>query len=229
MPIRRHTQLKHEHSTLLMNKLLVCILIICVFGCQEKQCLRSEEKIISEIFPEIVDSFKLNCPAFPPNILSYSDELYKTIDDLTLEQKIERSKNPNIDIALGVIDSLLGHDSTSLITIRSEFLKKGYKIEQFENIVTCKVNLEHLSISNNVSLLYFPTWPKNRTEWRKKFEFYFEGYIGFSRIILNERENYGAFKFVRSFGVLDGSGHWIFIKKQGNSWEIDKIELAWIS
>ncbi|QVY66894.1 MULTISPECIES: hypothetical protein [unclassified Polaribacter] len=227
-----------------MNRLIIIFLLSIILGCNsQKNELEFEKKVFNEIFLELIDStfydFRTLQPPLTlaplPNGITISEsqkkENLKTHKKYLADfkkRKIEIEKDTS-RIVIAIVDTIftLGQDSFEKLGKNFENLK--FKNDSLEKKIEYKINLSKFKNNEKFIFKYYSEFPKGRKIWRTEYPFHLGAVISFSRIYFDRNKKNGVIESGTTFGILNGNGFRIFIKKVSDKWRIEKIEGTWIS
>lgn len=228
------------------SKLLILLLGVTFISCDQRKnsnCTEFEQDVFYEIFPAVIDSLfmdrRLMPPAPPPPGLSneefeqwmQSEEHAESLKDWF--RKRDSLKQDLTLIYFAVSDSVVGAnnlDPQSLIDVYSNIEPTIQPSEcTYEN--NFKINLSKLrSINPKLRFKYRSEFPDGRAFWRADYDFFVGAKIGFSRMLFDRSRSYGMLTAGFNYGIHNGYGYRIFIRKNKNEqWIIDEIKRIWIS
>lgn len=225
-------------------KSIVLLVIILFIGCNKREStLDYEKNVMNQIFSDLIDSLYYDLRTeplvFPPPPAGvYISEDIRKKNKLSFEkmrQEHELNKQKILNDTSRIL--IIVHDTVSKYTDQNN--------KYLENIVflndTSSMNLEYV-----IDLSKFSENKKHLFSYRSKFpnvrgrQFYrelrknpplnhFGAVVGFSKISFDKEKNHGVLSAGISYGILNGSGFIIYIKKDNDKWIIDKIFPTWIS
>ena len=188
---------------------------------------------MNEIFTDLVDSIfrDMRTLRIPPPYLE------KGISDSLKNEKINRYrialaknkkkrieiKNDTSRIVIAVYDTIVKQSISN-----ADELIKYNNIEYFFDSKTkkieYKIDISKIKKSDKYIFKYWSEFPKGRVFWKTKYPFYLGGVIKFSKIQFDKSKKFGVLNGGVSYGILNGSGYRIYIKKDLNdNWIIEKI------
>lgn len=196
-----------------------------------------EKEVFNEIFSELVDStfydYRLlplpkTIPS-PPNGVEISDSLneenikkHKRLLKEFEERKI-KIENDTTRIVLAIVDTIFNLKQESFerfdIEFKNNFLEKRKYM----------VSLKELNPDKKFILKYYSEFPKGRKIWRTEYPFHLGAILSFSRIYFDTSKQNGILEVGVNYGVLNGNGFKIFIKKISGKWRVQKVQGTWIS
>ena len=225
-----------------IKQITYLILIVLTFSnCQND--LTSDEKILSDIFPQLVDSLHLtrtNIFPPPPRPIYDNDSNFIDIDTNTInqifaesERKLKRIDSIDSRIILGVNNLRAEIDWDQLKNI--EFNER----EAIKRLITANGN-SYRNKSRKLDINQIVTGPKYELIEKKELEVIYEdlwrindrkfgGLISVSNIYLDDNSNFGLLQFETFPFKLEGAGYYIIIERIKNKWRIKKIIDDWIS
>ena len=205
-----------------------------IFGCNNKSKNNDFEKdVFIQIIPYIVDSVSYDprlslysspYPLFPPAGTEISEkEKIRLTEQWKL--KIDSIKNDTSYIFLA-INPLIKFSTDSLEKkLTKHTNRKILKINSNEKLT---LDINSLKLNKHFKFKHESLFSKTTNVWHKKYDFVFSGFFNVSRIVFDESKSYGILSTSYSCGDRCGQGY-IYIKKEGDRWKIDKIEETWVS
>ena len=227
-------------------------MILLFISCQKKiSDLEFEKTVMTEIFPDLIDSICIDYRIVPVPPPIYGQFIYDKegnhtgIDSTkgTEKQKQEIVKwKRNQEIIVEAIEK----DTSKLIVAfnskikRSskdlkEYLEKHFKVTEVfypktERDSTYTIDFKNIPIKGKFQLRDMSEFPKDRREfWRKKYDFVFSGAVYFTGIQFDKERKFGVLDCGFSCGRHCGMGVRIYIKKVNDKWRIDKIDNTSVS
>lgn len=221
-----------------MKRITTLFTLIIILSCNsQKSELEFEKEVFNEIFSELVDStfydYRLlplpkTIPS-PPNGVEISDSLneenikkHKRLLKEFEERKI-KIENDTTRIVLAIVDTIFNLKQESFerfdIEFKNNFLEKRKYM----------VSLKELNPDKKFILKYYSEFPKGRKIWRTEYPFHLGAILSFSRIYFDTSKQNGILEVGVNYGVLNGNGFKIFIKKISGKWRVQKVQGTWIS
>ena len=194
-----------------------------------------EEKILSDIFYQLVDSFNIKnyavMPPPPPAPKFDKDSNYIGIDSIrTKEDKIAYKKY------LNRIDSI---DSRHLIALEEKYLPMDWKnlrekvsiSQKFDNTPKqCeKFSTKEIKIPEDFQLITKKHLEKEYGDSWRVTNRKFCGVIAISKIFLSQSKSLGIMKFEFYPHKTEGIGYYLLVEKDNKSWKIKNIYRNWES
>lgn len=223
---------------------LFSVILIILFGsCQrEISDLEFEKNVMTEIFPDLIDSICLDSRIFFVRPLIYGkiirDKEGNYIDVDTTKVTIAQKKEK---IAWEKKIAAIEKDTSKIIfafdpvikrntdDVNEDFEKyvKGSKIYTPKKVSdsTYTIDFKNIKLINpRFELRNDSEFPKGREIWKTKYDFNFSGIVSFSGIQFDKDKKFGILDGGFMCGRLNGSGFRIYIKKVNDKWIIDKID-----
>ncbi|PKB15227.1 hypothetical protein [Flavobacterium sp. 5] len=231
---------------LLKTSFLLSFLILFT-NCEKKvdkvDYVEFEKKVLTEIFPKIVDSICVDSRKMDPppkfGVETWDKGNIIKVDTLkaTNKERIayhnwkneqKRVDNDSSKITIGFDQYLLTYngerlDSESKLlnsnysTFKFEYskikLNRKFKIKSISEFPKAEILLKHHKV-----LLY-----------EQKYNFVFSGFLEISRIKFDKNKKSGVLEGSFSYCGMCGRGYRIYIMKINGKWEIRKLEDTWIS
>lgn len=234
------------HMTKFSSLLFITFTILFTSCKKEISDLEFEKNVMTEIFPDLIDSTCIDYRIFsvPPPL--YGKRIFDDngneigIDTTNTKAKYERELlNEKSRIAkiekdtsklIVAFDPILKYDEEDL----TEYFKTHFKnaktlIPKDKKDSTFTFEYKNIKLSNKFKLKDISQFPKGREIWKTKYPFIFSGVIYFTRIQFDQDKKFGILNAGFYCGRLFGQGFRIFIKKENEKWIIDEIEASWIS
>ena len=194
------------------NLLIILFLLFYLSGCgQEKAGSNFEQTVFIEILPKIVDSMFVDIRPIPPPPKEIRDEK-------NIKLKLKKWK----EYKTNYFQKKPKYNTEFTIAIEE-------KIEKWENIPSTKVDFE--KIKNTEKFIFKPRkeFPLGIEIWKERLKYNFAGVFLFSRIEFDKEKLNGKLWVSYGCGGLCGQGGIVYIKKDNDKWEIEKIEILEVS
>ena len=194
------------------NIIIFLFLLFSLIGYGQKEVNPDfEETIFIEILPKIVDSMFVDIRPTPPPPKEIREE-----KDRKLKLKKWKEYKTNY------LKTIPKYNTEFTIAI-----KEG--IESWKNLSSSKIDFNYLK--NNKKFIFKPRkeFPPNHLIWKETQKYSFAGIFSFSRIKFDSKNQNGTIYVNYRCGNLCGHGGIVYIKKELNSWVIEKIEIHDIS
>ncbi len=218
------------------NIAFLFIIIVSLFSCnsenEKSEIVNiSNEDIINEIFPELVDSLQIKWvviqPPPPPPI--YNADSSAFVADTILENYITNRH----DKYIRKVDSI---DSREYIAFRRNFTeidfenlnnKSKYNFSSFTPIDYSDFSVERLDFGKGYNLHYKPTIYNDYSDFFKHYKNHkFIGILSFSRVFTNN--NIGALQLDFYYSPINSYSIFIIIiEKTNGKWGIKEIIKNW--
>ncbi len=217
-------------------KYITFILFILLISCKEQTF--QEEKVLSDILPQIIDSLEIECyaviPPPPPIPLFDNDSNLIGIDSLST--KLMNAEYENYVRHLDSLDTrILLSVNDSILTIQWKTLQeKVGTINKMQFIDTLnnhirKIIIEEIESPKNFQLITNKELEKNYGKYWKVNDRKFSGEIMISRVYTSVNRKYGIMKFDFYPDKFDGTGYFLLLERKTNSWTIKRIYRNWES
>ncbi len=217
-------------------------------NCQKKvNDLEFEKKVMTEIFPDLIDSICIDYRTVlsPPPIyglLTYDENGHRISVDSIMsidEQKQRMAKWKHNQEAIKKDTSKLIVAFNPQIKNSSkdlkEYLREHFKVTEvfypkIEGDSIYTIDFKNIPLKGKFKLRDISEFPKDRYKfWRTKYDFVFSGVVYFSQIQFDKTKKFGVLDAGFTCGRHCGNGFRIYIKKIKDKWSIDEIEDTWIS
>lgn len=225
---------------LLFSFLLITLLFV---NCQKKiNDLEFEKKVMTEIFPDLIDSICIDYRVVlnPPPIyglLTYDEKGNRISVDSTMSIEEQKQRMAKWKHNQEVIEK----DTSRLIVAFNpkikrnskdlkEYLKQHFKVKEvfcpkIKGDSAYTIDFKNIPLKGRFQLKNISEFPKDRREfWRKKYDFIFSGAVYFTGIQFDKERRFGVLDGGFSCGRHCGIGVRIYIKKVNDKWMIDKID-----
>ncbi|WKZ70967.1 MAG: hypothetical protein QY331_06850 [Melioribacteraceae bacterium] len=206
-----------------MKNISIAILIILLFyACnsdyEEKVNYSLEQKIYSQIFPELVDT------------LLYLVVLEDEFQNLPLEDRKEIIYQERMNVY--VDSNLYPPDSTYLIEFDNDYLLRQFRSDSLVRLVksypklgidTTSLNLDELWDGGRYKILSLD-YDSVPYQYPNKI-----GIVFLSQILFNEKKNFGCFYYTFYRDPDTSVGFLVTIKLKNDEWSIQDYYHLWIS
>ena len=224
------------------TKQIAYILLILFTLTNCKNDLITKEKILNDIFPQLIDSFHISrtniYPPPPPPVYD-NDSNFIGTDTIAgnlilLENKRILNQIDSVDsrLLLVIIDSCFEIDLEDLqgrtygekeliirILNNNENLKKASR----------KLNINQIDLGDDYQLMYESELKRKYDNiWRIK-DRKFGGIISISKIYFDKEQNYGLLQFDIYPFYSEGSSYYIIIERIDKKWVVKRIYTNWIT
>ncbi len=231
----------------LQLSLLFMIIFLCG-SCQKKiSDLEFEKNVMTEIFPNLIDSICIDSRTVlnPPPIygaLTYDEKGNRISVDSTIsieEQKrrMAKWKHNQETIEKDTSKLIVAFNPKIERTSKDlkEYLGEYFKVTEvfyskIEGDSTYIIDFKNIPLKGKFQIRDISEFPKDRHEfWRKKYDFVFAGAVYFTGIQFDKERKFGVLDGNFSCGRHCGIGVRIYIKKVKDKWIIDKIDNTSVS
>lgn len=229
--IKKMTARKITYLILILFTLISC-----------KNDSTTDEKVLSELFPQLIDSLRISktnlIPPPPPPIYDKDSNFIGT-DSVTAKQIVDKQNEllRQIDsmdsrLLIGLVDSFLTIDfddleqrtySDSLILRQIIANNSGLK-----NIPK-KWDLDLINIPEDYQLRYKSDLELKYPEIWRINDRKFGGLIAVSRIYFDSEGNNGLLQFETFPFYHEGASYFVIIELIDNKWEVKRILMNWIT
>ncbi|QBZ97574.1 hypothetical protein [Flavobacterium sangjuense] len=230
-----------------MKLLKLTLLIILFASCERKiSDLEFEKNVMTEILPSLIDStcidrrIMLN---FPPK---YGESIYDKeghyigVDSTKATQEEKENllkwEKKNLEIEkdtskiIVAFKSKIEFEKEDVESYFESHFKgaKIYKTKPEENPEYI-LDFQKIKLESKFKLKDISEFPKTDKIWDTKYNFNFSGVVYFSKIQFDKDKKFGILNGGFWCGNKCGQGFRIYIRKDKNKWQIDKVEGTWIS
>ena len=229
-------------SILKMTKQITYIVLIVFTLTNCKNDLMTEEKILSDIFPQLVDSLHISrtnlFPAPPPPIYDNDSNFIGTD---TIAAKIILDENKKVLKQIDSVDSrlIIGITDSCFVMnwddlkdrdyIENELIKKIIEANKYSKTGSKKLDVSQINSGTDYNLIVKSDLEKKYGDiWRIK-DRKFGGLIAISRIYFDKDFNLGLLHIETYPFYQEGAGYFIIIERINNKWRIKRILNDWIT
>jgi len=194
------------------NILIFLFSLFYLFGCgQEKINPNFEQDVFIELLPKIADSMFVDIRPIPPPPKEIRNEK---------DQKLKLKKWK--EYKTSYFKNIPKYNTEFTIAIEE-------KIEKRKNIPSIKVDFE--KVKNTKKFIFKPRkkFPLGIEIYKERLKYNFAGVFSFSRIEFDKEKLNGKLWVSYGCGGLCGQEGVVYIKKNNNKWEIEKIEILEVS
>lgn len=224
-------------------KQILCLIFICMTLVACKTEYKTEEDILSDIFPELVDSFNIHCSNFipfspPPPPLNYNNYNSYMSDSIAWEKALKDNENlikhiDSIDsrLIIGIIDSLIPFDLEDLKSreITDNSIDKILETNKNSKYEYRNLNFNENSLGTNFETIAISKLKAKYDNFWKIRDRKFGGLIGISKIYFDSKNELGIFSF-EFYPMYDGgSGFYVIIEKKNKHWKIKRLISTWVA
>lgn len=216
------------------------VILFTMISCEKNH--KTKEKILSDIFPQLIDSLRINksnlIPPPPPPIYD-KDSNFIGIDSIAAKQIIEKQKEliRRIDSAdsrllLGLIDSCIIIDLVDLEkrTYSDSLLLQQIILDNLElNNTVFKWNLNLIQVPDNYQLSYKSDLDDKYPEIWRINDRKFGGLIAISKIYLDNDSKTGLLQFETYPFDHEGVSYFVIIELIDRNWKVKRILMNWIT
>ena len=211
---------------------------ILIASCEKKiNKVEFEKNVLSEIFPEIVDSICIDYrkmkppPRFEIETRNLKNKLTidtpkgnnkKTIEYHNWKKEQNRVANDTSEIIIGFDQYLLNFGEKRVYNGTNLYNSS------FSNF---KFDYSKIKLNNKFKIKNCTEFPKAEKLilYELKYNFLFGGFLSISRIKFDKNQKSGVLEASFSYCGKCGRGYLIYIKETNGKWKIDKVEGTWIS
>lgn len=208
--------------------LLFLVILSSILSCTSK--IDTDEIIIKDIFPQIVDSLSIKYIIFPPPPPPPNDSI---LDYPELEKWKNRIKSieSQEELVLIIVDTLETFDIKDL---NKKNFQKSQLISDLTKSLTFnhqqkQIDLKELNQFQGFNFLYFSELEKEQSTLFKLENKKYGGILKFSRVYLNKKKDLGILKISYFISSGNGESYIVTIEKKNNQWKILNFYLDWVS
>ncbi|MCF8298271.1 MAG: hypothetical protein K9J13_12060 [Saprospiraceae bacterium] len=223
------------------RKLTFLILIlVSVISCNKKT--QTDEKVITEIFPQLIDSLRISksnlIPPPPPPIFD-KDSNFIGVDSIAAKDIEEKHKQiireiDSIDsrLLIGLLDTCLSIDFSDLrqrTYSDSQIIQKIILDNNQIQKSLIKWNLESMQMPSDFQLMFKSDLIEKYSDIWRINDRKFGGLIAISRIYYDNDKKTGLFQFESYPFYHEGVSYFVIIMQIDGKWKIKKILMNWIT
>ncbi len=223
-------------------KQITYILLILFTLTNCKNDLLPQEKILNDIFPQLIDSLHISrTNIYPPPPPPIYDNDSNFIGTDTIAGKLILVENERILNQIDSIDSrlLLGIiDSCFLIDLgdlqgrtysENELIISVLNNNENLKIKSRKLNINQIELGDDYQIMYESELKrKYENIWRIK-DRKFGGIIAISKIYFDKKQYYGLLQFDTYPFYSEGSSYYIIIERIDKKWIVKRIYMNWVT
>ena len=216
------------------------MVLFALVSCENKPM--TDEKILSEIFPQLVDSLRIsetNLIPPPPPPLYDKDSNFIGIDSIAVKQILDTQKEliSKIDsndsrLLIGLVDSSYSIDFTDLLQRTypdSLLIRQVIADNRNKDFDNHKWDSKLVHESNNYQLISKSELETKYADLWKIKDKKFAGLISISRIYLSNDNKTGLLQFESYPFEGEGVSYFIVIELIDEKWRIKSILMNWIT
>lgn len=227
---------------MIAKQLLYFILtIFTLTSCGNKKS--TEEQILSDIFPQLVDSLSIKWSPFPPpppppifdndsNIIGFDSS---EVELISAEYKNNLSRIDSIDsrIIIGITDTCFYIDWNDLKArtyAEDSLIGRFITLYDTEVIATKKLNLNQIADKDGLKIIPISEIEKKYPFiWSMLKDYKFAGKLEFSKIYYLEDNNLGLLQIDYYNDPMNGYSYFIIIEKLNEKWRVIKLLRNWVT
>ena len=225
-----------------LHKMTYLILVLfSITSCKRNHI--SDEKILSDIFPQLVDSLHIKwrpIPPPPPPPLYDKDSNFVGIDStkmkliLSVHQKyLNRIDSIDSRTLIGIGDSCFlidWNDLKSRIFIEDSLMLRVISFNETEMSISRELNLNQIKIPNGFKLISKSELEDNYSNiWSTLNDYKFAGLIVISKIYLSKNNDSGLLQIDYYNNESNGNSYFIILVKTNKKWRVKKLLMNWES
>lgn len=202
----------------------------------------SQEKILSDIFPQLIDSLHIKWRPIspPPPPLFDKDSNFVGIDSIEMERIFSEYQKYLLRIdSIDTSTQIAIADSAYLIDwnrLKSKTYKKDslissiISLNEIDNGIPRKLGINHITIPDSFKLLSESEMEVKYSDiWLSRKDYKFAGILVFSKIYFSENSDFGLFEAEYYHAEIDGAySYCIVIEKTNKRWRIRKLLPNWV-
>jgi hypothetical protein len=218
------------------------LIFFALISCFKKSPI-SEEKILSDIFPQLIDSLQIKWRPFRPTLpllLWDKDSNIIGVDstkielDLSEHQKyLDRFDSIDSRTLIALSDSCFlidWNDLKSTTYSEDSLISELISMNEFEKYNSRVFNLNQINIPDSIRLLAKSEIEKKHTSiWASSLDHKFAGLLEISRIYLSGENDFGLLRVDYYYIRWDGYSYYIIIEKVDGKWQVKKLLCNWVS
>jgi len=228
-----------------MNKIFLILILTFLVSCSKKENdLEYEKKVMNEIVVEIVDTLYDNVsnrqlpPPPPPSILNGNgNKVWTKSDSLREVKRIadyhkqisflrnELIKKDTTRLLIAVYDTVYSNEENGEKILINHFSDIEYDTMKATDLTNYKIDLSKIKNNSMFIFNYRSHFPSINEIWTKKYNFPFIGVVSLSRIDFDKSTKYGFLTVSYNIDRMNGNTFRIFIKKDQDKWQIDKMTM----
>lgn len=230
-----------------ISSLAFIISIILLANCKKEiSNLEFEKKVMTEIFPNLIDSICFDYRLFSVRPPLYGKKIFDDngnqigIDTTNAKAKYERELleqkfritqiEKDTSKLILAFNPILKYDQEDLAKyFKTHFKNAKTLIPKEKKDSVYAFEYKNIKLPNKFKLKDISLFPKGREIWKSKYPFVFSGVVYFTRIQFDQDKRFGILNGGFTCGSHCGQGFRIFIKKVNKKWIIDKVEDTWVS
>ncbi len=201
------------------------------------------EKVFSDIFPQLIDSLRINRTNLippPPPPLYDQDSNFIGIDTITAnmilkehEQKLKWIDSLDSRLLIGLVDSCLIFDLNDLKNrtySNDTLIRKIADNNKKDSIYSGdKLNIGLIRVPTDYELLLLSDLKNKYADFWYIGDRRFGGIVAVSKVLFDKNEDYGLLRVETYPFYLEGAGYFVLIEKKENKWIVIKVLHDWVS
>lgn len=239
--------------------ILTATLSLSAWGCRSENPTSLEEfekEVFHEVFPQFLDSVRIENYLIPPPPPPPSPEILKekgydvsggygqgvaawmkseAYANLMKDWETRRDSAQKDTASLYIViqDSISRYEPNDFYELMEHFQEENILLDSDEIGLKqgYRIDLEKLHANHpRIRFRYRSEFPRGNDIWRNRDSIGPLLSIGHTRILFDKTRSFGVFSIGVVRGRLDASGYRVFIRKdQTGKWVIDEIKNTWIS
>ncbi len=210
------------------------LIFIAITSCNKNH--QSEEGILSDIFPQLIDSLHLKwnpLPLPPPQPIFDKDSNLVGVDSINMKQIItehqkylDRLDSIDSRTLIAITDTCFiinCDDLTSSTYSNDNLVCKLIILNESKTKVSQPLNPVKIDIPNNFKLIK----KQDSNIWTTLRNRKFAGLLEFSKIYQLENNDFGLLQVNYYYNELNGYSYFIIIEKLEGKWQIKKLFRNW--
>ncbi len=201
------------------------------------------EKVLSDIFPQLIDSLRINRTNLippPPPPLYDQDSNFIGIDTVTAnlilkehEEKLKMIDSLDSCLLIGLVDSCLIFDIDDLKnrTCSNDTLIRMIVDNNKNDSIygSDLLNIGLIHIPSDYELLLLSDLKSKYADFWNIENRRFGGLVAISTVLFDKTKNYGILRVETYPFHREGAGYFVLIEKKADKWIIKKVLDVWIS
>ncbi|MEZ4804729.1 MAG: hypothetical protein R2852_04395 [Bacteroidia bacterium] len=217
------------------------LILFSISSCERNQI--SNEKILSDIFPQLIDSLYIKWNPIPPpphrsiydkdsNIIGI-DSMQLKFDLAAYQKFLNRFDSLDSRTMIGIKDSCFlidWNDLKSRNYSEDIQIKRILELSNSKSKESNKLNLNQIDIPNDFKLISESEITKNYPWiWKNSKYYKIAGKLETSKIYLTTNKKFGILQVNYRCEYWCGYGYYILIEKTNEKWYVKRILPMWVS
>jgi len=215
------------------------VVFFSITSCERNQI--SEERILTDIFPQIVDSLQIKWrPIPPPPPIFDKDSSFIGVDSTKMElllfehQKyLDRVDSIDSRILIGITDTcfFIDWDDLKFRTYsEDDLVSKFILLNERKTIISKELNLNQIDIASDLKLISKSEIKKKYSNiWSNLRDRKFAGLLEISKIYLSENYDFGLLQVDYYYDEWNGYSYFIIIERTDKGWQVKELLRNWVT